>query len=452
MKRNIVIFIIVFIQTALAITAGLAAVYYSNSGIVPGNTIVLGADVGGLNKEEAFDKINETIGKSFNDLDIIFKYNENDEYKFSGTSIELRPDLRFTVENAYGSSAIERLTYLLSASFSKRSRELVPVLKYNEQMLKERIKEFSILVDVKPSDAKIIAADGKIEKVAEKNGLKINIDKFAAAFREYITNKSDYTIELSSLGRHVFETVKPSVTMQDFEGIDSIISEYSVQIADDAGAEFAALVSAAVNGKILEPSHNGKPDNSMMFSFNDCMSEAGIIKGENDALCNLAASALYAAILEAGIDIGQISRVRNETCPDYIEPGLDVKVMGADQDLRFSNTGSGKIMIQSEINGNKLYMRVLGKAKDENAESRIETKVVQVFKPSIINIEDSSLGHGEKVVLNEGKDGLKVDVFRNIYRNGIKAEEKYLYTDVYEPVGSVVKIGPHTGWTRNTDK
>jgi len=452
MKRNIVIFIIAFIQTALAITAGLVAVFCSNSGIIPESTIVLGTNVGGLNKEEAFDKLNEVFGKSFNDKEIIFRFNEKDEFGFSGSSIELRPDLRLTVENAYGENVIERLSYLLSASFGKRSRELVPVLKYNEQMLRERIKEFSVLVEEKPSDAKIIVSDGKVKKVPERNGLKLNAENLAAEFRKHIANNNGYTIELSSLKGNVFETVRPAVTIKDFEGIDSVISEYSVQIAGDADARLATSVASAVNGKILEPSRSGKPDKSSMFSFNDCMSEAGIQKSEDDALFNLAASALYVAVLEAGIDTGQISRVKNETYPDYIEPGLDVKVMGENQDLRFSNTGSGRIMIQSEVKDNKLYMRVLGKAKDENEESRIEAKVVQVYKPSIINIEDSSLAYGEKVVLNEGRDGIKVDVFRNIYRDGIKAEEKYLYTDVYEPVGTVVKIGPNTGWTRNTDK
>jgi vancomycin resistance protein YoaR len=121
----------------------------------------------------------------------------------------------------------------------------------------------------------------------------------------------------------------------------------------------------------------------------------------------------------------------------YITPGLDVRVKGSEFDFKFANTLESRVIIFAEVKNNVIIVRLVGSKKDKQNSPAIESEIVQKFKPSVIQVENSALEQGQKKLLSPGVEGIKV----NVYGNG-----KLLYTDTYAAVEMMVEVGPDTEW------
>lgn len=48
--------------------------------------------------------------------------------------------------------------------------------------------------------------------------------------------------------------------------------------------------------------------------------------------------------------------------------------------------------------------------------------------------------------MSAGKEGVKINVYRITIENGIQTNKEFICTDTYEPITSIIEIGPDTEW------
>jgi uncharacterized protein YabE (DUF348 family) len=77
----------------------------------------------------------------------------------------------------------------------------------------------------------------------------------------------------------------------------------------------------------------------------------------------------------------------------------------------------------------------------EPENSEIRTEIVQRYEPPVYYVEDKNLEQGEKIILNPGKDGIVV----NVYRNGT-----LIGTDEYEAEKTIIQVSPSSRQTNDS--
>ena len=80
-----------------------------------------------------------------------------------------------------------------------------------------------------------------------------------------------------------------------------------------------------------------------------------------------------------------------------------------------------------------MTVAIAGNRDDRTDKSVIRTQIVQKSSPPVYYVENRDLKPGEKVVLDPGKEGVTVRVYRN---------DELISTDTYEAESSIVQIGP----------
>lgn len=440
-KDRFLIFLVILMQTGLAISAGFFALHEFSKGRVPPRTYVENMDIGGLTREEACRELQNRYSGVFRDGSVKIAFNgRTAEIKYA--DIQACFDCAATVDSVYGPKGFENLLSVAARPFGAGKRPVHPVVGVNQEKLKEELRKLSVFIDVEPQNANIYFKDGNIEKMPEIEGLRLNVEKAAARLARSLGEYIGVPFESKPSNNSEIEVVKPQITLKDLEDINEIIAEYSIKLEFPELLDSARAASSAINKLMISDSGTGAGEAERVFSFNKQLAEKKAVKEDNDEGYNMVASALYAAALIAGMDSKGMARVPHKTAVDYIEPGLDVRVFGDTVDLKFINTLKHKIIIFSEVSEDGITVRIAGKKENPLARNEIKTDVVQRFIPTTINVENRDLSPGEKIIANPGKEGLKVDVYRISYENGARTKEEYLYTDVYESVKSVVYTGP----------
>ncbi|MGI6777938.1 MAG: VanW family protein [Acetivibrionales bacterium] len=447
-----VIFLIILLESALLVLGGFFALHFVYGGKIGRNVYVNGTDISGMSREEALEELSGSLTESLQNSIITISVDGEHKYKIDFNDIEAKPDYDAIIKKAYGENEFERLVHFIFGYLDRNERVVTPIYEYNKEKLLERIEELSILVDREPSDADIYIKNGKLVKDPEKDGYKLNINNSLAKFKKELENSPDFIIDFSTKNNFEIELVSPDITLEELIDIEDIISEYSTLIKSKENLESALAATYAINKALIVPASQVKNEAEALFSFNKYLEKSSVSNHKNDEGCNQVASTLYAAVLKAGINPEYITRSQHENYVNYIEPGLDVMVSEDGQDFEFLNTLENGIMILAEVRGYRIDVKILGKKQNKDERTEIESEIVQVYKPSVINLEDMSLKPGENRIITPGKDGLKVEVYKVNFKDDTQTSKEYLYTDIYKAEKSIVKVGPNTGWINTATK
>lgn len=436
MRKALLVFIIILIQSALAVSAGVAAIYLSADKTIPPGVYAGDLSIGGLSKSDAEKKMNDYYKDAYADKKLELVLNGSDRYEIPWSDFEAAPDTKATVEFMHSWRAASYLPNLLKAYFGKDKFIVVPVIKFNEGKLREKLIELSREIDKEPVDASVFMKNGILDRKSETPGISLNVANSAEVIRKQISQDPDAAVSIGSSKNYEMQAVAAKVGLKDLNDIQTVLAEYSTDIMDPELQESIELSAKAINGVILSAA--GSDDASVTFSFVDRLKKQDPDFENDNEGYDQVASTLYAAILNTGLEKDYITRLPHELAVEYIDPGLDAWISGNEGDLKFKNNFSHKLAIFADISGGKLTISIAGDKSDKKDNTQIRTEVVQKFDPPVVNVENKSLKPGEKITLSPGKEGLMVNVFRN---------EELVSTDKYEAVKAIVQIGPNTGWS-----
>lgn len=434
-RRALLVFVIIFVQSAFAVSAGIAVIYLSANKTIPPGVYAGDVGIGGLSKAEAERKLNDYHKAAYADKKLVLALDGGDRYTIPWSDFEAALDSKATVDFMHGWRAASYLPNLLQAYFGRDRFNVVPVIKFNEGKLREKLIELSKQIDREPVNAAVYLENGSIVRKAETPGISMNVANTVEVIRNQISKDPDAPVLLASSKNYEIQTVTARIGLKDLNDIQQVLARYSTDIADNELRESIELSAEAINGVILPAM--GSEGASDTFSFVEWLKKQDPAFEYDNEGYDQVASTLYAAILRAGIDKGGITRLAHKLAVEYIEPGLDAWISGNEGDLKFKNTFSHKLAIFADVSGDRLTISIAGDKSDKKGDTVLSTEVVQKFDPPVVNMENKSLKPGEKITLSTGKEGLMVKVLRN---------GELISTDKYEAVKAIVQIGPNTGW------
>ena len=441
LRKTVLIFVIILVQSALSITAGIAAISLFAGDTFPPGIHVGNVNISGMGKIEASKAIDDnfrailvkdSLSISVDSVDYHIPYDDFDVSIDSVSTVDFMNDWKST---AY-------IPNLINSYFGQGRVNIRPVIKYNEGKLIQKLIELSKQIDIAPVNASISIKDGKVVKKAETSGYTLNIANTAATIRNHLSDYTGTTLILNGGENAEIQTVNPEVMLKDFADIEQIISEYSTYVTETELLASVKLAAKAIDGIVLSGSGNNNSEN-VKFSFVEELKNSDKNFENDNEGYDQVASTLYAALLSAGINKEAITRLPHKLAVEYIEPGLDAWISGNGGDLKFQNTLEHKIALFAEVEADKLTISLAGSLMDKRQSYDLEVETIQRFSPPVVNLENKNLKPGEKIMLNPGKEGLLVQVFRN---------DELISEDRYEAEKAMVQIGPGTAWVNEEDK
>jgi vancomycin resistance protein YoaR len=171
------------------------------------------------------------------------------------------------------------------------------------------------------------------------------------------------------------------------------------------------------------------------FQKGPTYSNGELITTIGGGVCKIA-STLYNTTVLCNLEV--VER-HNHTMPvPYVPYGQDATVAYGVKDFRFRNDTGGKLMIWAKGIDNVLYMGFYGQSEAPVITWR--HKVLDVKKAGILYKYNNSMAKGEKRVLTEGMDGMRLKSWVTI-DYGEQIIEKYMGISDYKPMPWLIEPG-----------
>jgi vancomycin resistance protein YoaR len=430
-RKTPLIFLLIAIQSTLAVTAGIAVLYGASLDNVPASVSVDGISIGSMPYSDAVSKIEASCTEKLKTGSLVLDIEGSKPVEVPYAIIDAAFDANATLQSLKSLNSAGNIPELLELSLGNKNKDVHPVIKFNESKLRTKLAELSEKLYMKPENAEITFEGGVVRKKADTSGLKLDVNNAAEAIRKQLSEDPWEPVKLTKFNNYILQTVNADVTMKDFDDIQQILAQYSTEILDPQLVESISTAVDSIDGTIISQ----KGEKNDLFSFVDKLKGRNADFDNDNEGYDQVASTLYAAMLSAGIQKDSIVRDQHKLAPDYIEPGLDSWISGNSGDLKLSNPYPNKLAIFARVEGNSVTVAIAGSMKNKTEDFAISTEIVQKFAPAVYYVENSSLKPGEKVVLNPGKDGITI----NVLRNG-----DLISTDQYEAEKSIVQIAPGT--------
>ena len=222
----------------------------------------------------------------------------------------------------------------------------------------------------------------------------------------------------------------------------SNLGETTINAVLREGYELESFTLATVN---LQPPADIEELPTIAATLNDMV----IVPGEaqqlvpmlqditvNQATLDFVATAVYYAVLQT--DYAVLERYPQLTKPSYIEQGLEASIDKAGfKDVVFINEGAtASVLKVSFRNG---VFTVMIKAPDEDAKVTLKVINDQAIAPKTLYRYSRSLAPGVEQVLEQGKNGSRIEIVRMIEQDG-KVREEVVGKDYYPPANRIVLV------------
>lgn len=207
------------------------------------------------------------------------------------------------------------------------------------------------------------------------------------------------------------------------------------------------LATAAVNENIILPGQT--------FSFNRVVGErtaqkgylpatvfqnGGMQEGLGGGICQVT-STIYAAALKAELD--QVSRYVHAYKVSYVDLGMDATVYWGSLDYVFRNNTQEPIKIVSSAKNGTLTISIYGKeTRPANRTIKFRSVVLETYMQEMKFEEDLTLAPGAEKKIRSGMPGYKVELYKQIYVDGVLQNEVKINTSKYSAYNGLTKVGP----------
>ena len=184
------------------------------------------------------------------------------------------------------------------------------------------------------------------------------------------------------------------------------------------------IVASALNGLVIEP--------GMQFSFLDFIAELPLVEITDTELAQIA-SALYSAVLQSNLVVDE--RSIGSAAPISVPLGQEAAInrqLGID--LVFTNPNVSSVSLGISLDSSTVAAELSGLPLVYDYE--IQTGAEEKVEPRLIKQYSSFVSSG-KVVKEEGRNGMRVNVLRTISVEGKELEVQPVSTDFYPPIHKI---------------
>lgn len=391
--------------------------------------------VGGLNKEEARNKIQDYFRKNKNKK-LVLLYSK---HKWCLDYLEILDlDINEAVDKAlsFGRKGLMLNTFFTRIKL-KYSPEVIPILcNINEQNFRKLLRDIRGKTDKNPKDAFFYLDNNEINIAKEVKGAAVDDIKLRNIIKSsFIKNKTEIKIPIKILDANVNAN-----SLRKLE-IKHKLMEFSTFFnnTNKNRTENLKLAASKINGYILKPGE--------IFSFNKVVGKRSkengykkapvIIKGKTmydvgGGVCQVS-STIYNAVLLLDLEI--VERKNHSRPVDYVPLGQDATVEFDLIDFKFRNNTDGNLVLFTMIEKNRLNVMIYSNKK-ANKNISLFSEIIETIPPSVKIEKDSSLRKG-KIRIKKGKQGYKVKVWKSSDGDN----KKVISIDTYSPIDTIIYVG-----------
>lgn len=434
--------------------AGFAAIFFSillmpataHAAIVPEGFSVGGQDLGGLEEEEAKQKIQEYVssmsGQTIS-LDI------------DGTVVETTAEnLGFYWENAgvveesvreyHTGNIIER--YMKQKDLSRNPVDIELDLKVDHNAVARFVEEQCSALVREPVDATITRTEGQFVVTPSQTGLTIDLEETKTALNTAL----EAGLEEPVLAKATVIVLEPAKTTEMLSQIQDVLGTFSTDFSSSGRARATNLQvgSSKINGHVLMPGEtlSGYECMQPFTTANGYATAAAYENGQvvdsvGGGVCQIATT-LYNAALFAELEITQ--RQNHSMIVGYVPPSNDAAIAGTYKDIKVTNPYETPIYVEGGTSVRTLTFTIYGKeTRPANRSLKFLSETLSVQNPGDpITRVDPSLAPGTQVRVQSAHKGVKSRLWKCVYVDGVETERTLLHTDTYNASKAIYRVGP----------
>lgn len=400
-------------------------------------------DVSGMNSIVARGLVQKSLKEEYENATFLLVDGER-EWSLRADDFSFGFLVDEAVERAYGlgrsGNIFHRLYSIARIRFGNQT--ITPSVYYDKEKLKEQLTKIKKEIDIGERNASVSYSKGSLSFNKETIGRNLDIDTNLKIVENHIIKKNFGTIKLA-----VEERI-PEIRLEAIEEIKDSLSTFqtSFGLNDANRSHNIRLASERINNILLMPGD--------IFSMNIALGprttengylEAPVIfknemvQGTGGGVCQVT-STLYVTVLKARLEI--LERSPHSRPLGYIPPGQDATIAEGAVDFKFQNMLDYPVCIGSEVVGNTLKIKIMGRAPEEKYTVRLVSETLEQYHPGEEEfIIDNSIPPGIKEVVRKARTGLRVAVYREILdSDGKLMKREKISEDTYKPAKAQIKI------------
>lgn len=416
------------------------------------NIYVNGVHLGGMSKEEAYEKLEEYILETYQNKKITIIYDE--EVKYSFLELGLHADIQASVERAYAKgregSIRERYDQILLLNEEPYKIELD--ITYDLEKIYNVLRYLEEEIYIKPINATMVRSNNRFTVIEGTYGREIKLLETSQEVYYLLNLNKEGSVNV------VTKSIAPKFNGDSFRESQSRLGSFTTNFtAGDNGRNTNIRNSASkINSYIVYPEEVFSTNRAfgVMTQENGYRYATVIINGEfvdgiGGGVCQVSTT-LYMALLYAELEI--VQRQNHSRKVGYVPPAFDATLAGDIIDLRFRNNTNNPIFIESIVTSNSVTVNIYGKeTRPSDRSITFESIFIENVPPSEeIIIRDPDLPEGTRVVQTAESPGTRYRLYKVIMQNGTVVGRERVNTSTYRPRTGVVRVGTGPVETQNT--
>ncbi len=405
-----------------------------------------GIDISGLDWQEAHKAINDYLDSKYGNEKIMLTY-ENNLWTFRLQDISYK----FLVDEAlarayrYGrqGNTISRLKQI--ADLRKQPVRINAGASFDREQLVRILENIKKDIDKKEKNAVFEYTNGEIKIHPHETGKRFDVEKNINIITDKILNREFGVTTLA------VEDILPEITYEKLKSIDGVAASFTTYFdAGDANRTHnIKLACSKLNNRLIMPGETFSMDKALgprtvENGYKDApvILKNELVEGIGGGICQVTTT-LYNAVLLSHLEI--VERSHHSWPLGYVEPGLDATISEGSIDFKFRNNHETPVALSASVSGNKLNIIVLGKKDESGTRTRLISEIISVNQPTETDVKiDNTLEDNVIIEDSNGKNGIKVVVYRESYINGKVVKKEKISEDTYKPVNPAVKMNSRT--------
>ncbi|NPV89185.1 MAG: hypothetical protein HPY50_00220 [Firmicutes bacterium] len=398
-------------------------------------------EIGGMPPAQAAEVLSRSFEDSLNNRVVLLTDGERN-WSVSLSDINFKPDFNQTVDAAYNFDHQGSVSERLTRSWTLRQNQADFPLQgtFDTDKMVTLLNQIDSSTYREPQSSRIESPDGNLVIVKEQLGRRLNLEASLDQIRQ------DLNAGLSTPIPLVFDTLEPTIRESDLHGIHQIMAIYTtIYNPNDVNRSTNVEIAArTINGLLVKP--------DQVFSLNESLgprvaekgykpapvfSNQKLVKDIGGGICQVATT-LYNALLQTRLEITE--RWPHSSPITYAPLGLDATLAGNTYDLKFLNNTGVPVYISATAEKGIVTVTIYGTAGEGQVTRRIVTEKEVVAPPTVVKY-DQNLPMGESKVIQKGKEGYKVKVYRITEVAGQETGREMLSDNYYRPQPTIINTG-----------
>ena len=418
----------------------------SSSEILLNNIFINDIDVGGLNYEEAMEKLS-TIGQAANEEVVV--YAEANRYVYTLADFGAGYDFDTAVNEALEycrRNFLGRMGLKIALKLGN-GHHIQAEFIYDDEKVSSIVSEIAKAENIPPIESNYALKNGEFEIAPSQVGMYVDESALKAdiACLFKLQGGGEVKAEISY--------VPPKFDQDDYEASCDLLSSYITPFNPTLTERTTNLIVASnfLNNSVILPGEVFSTSEALRArtAENGYVRAGQITNGEPDlgfggGICQIS-STLYMAALYAELPI--VERRSHSLMVSYMGPATDAAIAEGAIDMKFENNTGYPMLIESIIRNGRHIVNIYGHESRPYDRSITFEAVLTETTPSVGEklIEDPMLPAGITEVAFPGMNGAKYELYKIVTQNGVQERVRVNISD-YRPMQRVIRVGTAQGF------